>query len=355
MTSFRKRNGKWEYRIIVKLPDGKRREISKAGFKTKALAVSASLDAELEIKDNGFIAKQQTLYEFFTKWSDIYKKPYITQKTWNSYLQTGKHIKHFLGNIQMSELTPTEYQTFLNEFGQNYAQDTIERTHYHIKSALKIAAREGLIKFNIADGAVVKSQITKKTEKNKFLEEAEYLNLIKQTEQHIDHVSYFTIYLIAKTGMRFAECAGLTWNDIDFKNGYIDINKTFDYSISKNFAKTKNEQSKRQIPIDKNTIKIIKKYQSSYYKENTLGRICYGSSNSIVNRQIKKIVGRQVSIHSLRHTYASFLIFKGIDLISISKLLGHDSLNITLKVYAHQLAQLKEKNDQLVRDIFQNL
>lgn len=355
MASFRKRNGKWEYRFTIKLPNGKRQEISKAGFKTKALATAAALDAESKIKTNGFVAKNQTLYSFFIKWSNIYKKPYVKEKTWASYLQTQRHIKSYFKNTKLTEITPTEYQYFLNDFGKKYAQDTIERTHYHIKSALKVATREGIIRFNFADNAIVKSQLKKQSEKNKFLEENEYLELIKTTSKHPEYTSYFTIYLIAKTGMRYAECAGLTWNDIDFENGYIDINKTFDYSISKEFASTKNEQSNRKIPIDKNTIKIIKDFQKNYYQDNPLGRICFGSSNSIVNREIKKIVGRKVSIHSLRHTYASFLIFKGIDLISISKLLGHDSLNITLKVYAHQLDQLKERNDQLVREIFQKL
>ncbi|HEK9929258.1 TPA: tyrosine-type recombinase/integrase, partial [Streptococcus equi subsp. equi] len=64
---------------------------------------------------------------------------------------------------------------------------------------------------------------------------------------------------------------------------------------------------------------------------------------------------RPVRNHSLRHTYASFLILKGVDLISISQLLGHENLNITLKVYAHQLDKLKEKNNQVIKDIFGHL
>lgn len=55
-------------------------------------------------------------------------------------------------------MTPVRYQEFLNEFGSKYAQDTIERTHYHIKSAVKIAVRDQLIPSNFTEGAVVKSQ-----------------------------------------------------------------------------------------------------------------------------------------------------------------------------------------------------
>nr|WP_263284948.1 tyrosine-type recombinase/integrase [Streptococcus gordonii] len=58
---------------------------------------------------------------------------------------------------------------------------------------------------------------------------------------------------------------------------------------------------------------------------------------------MRNIVGRDVHAHSLRHTYASYLISKEVDLISISKVLGHENLTITLEVYAHQLEQQEEK------------
>lgn len=157
------------------------------------------------------------------------------------------------------------------------------------------------------------------------------------------------------TGIRFSEAMGLTWQDIDFQNGVIDVNKTYDYSITQDFAPTKNKQSIRKIPIDDNTIVILKNYKKHHYKDNKLGRICYGTSNSYTNRKLKQLVGRNVHNHSLRHTYASFLILKGVDLISISQLLGHENLNITLKTYAHQLDKLKEKNNQQIKQIFSEL
>ncbi|HEL1556982.1 TPA: tyrosine-type recombinase/integrase [Streptococcus suis] len=65
------------------------------------------------------------------------------------------------------------------------------------------------------------------------------------------------------------------------------------------------------------------------------------------------MVGQNVHIHSLRHTYASYLLTRGVELISISQLLGHKTLNITLEVYAHQLESLKEKSNEKVRKIFE--
>ena len=70
---------------------------------------------------------------------------------------------------------------------------------------------------------------------------------------------------------------------------------------------------------------------------------------------MRRIVGRNVHAHSLRHTYASFLIAKRIELLSISKILGHENLNVTIEVYAHQLKELEEASNSEVREIFVNL
>ncbi|RSJ20129.1 site-specific tyrosine recombinase XerC [Streptococcus sp. BCA20] len=56
--------------------------------------------------------------------------------------------------------------------------------------------------------------------------------------------------------------------------------------------------------------------------------------------------------HSLRHTYASFLILNGVDIVTISKLLGHESPDITLKIYSHQMEALAEKNYEKIKNIF---
>lgn len=354
MAKYRKRGKTWYYRIYYIDTQGEKREKTKGGFKTKALATAAAVKAEAELnKDNN--NEDITLYDFCKEWAEIYKRPHVVDKTWETHTKNLKHIKKYFGNIKLTKVTHTFYQTKINEFASKYAQETLEKFHYQIKGAVKVAVRDGLIKTNFAEGAIVKSQKEARAKEFDFLEEDEYLNLIKVTSEKYQYVSYFTLYIIAVTGLRFAEATGITWNDIDFEKGFIDINKSFDYSKTQEFKETKNEQSKRQIPIDQQTIKLLRAFKENYYKENNLNRVLCGASNSLCNRLVKKIVGRPVRNHSLRHTYASFLILKGIDLISISQLLGHENLNITLKVYAHQLDKLKEKNNQAIKDIFGDL
>lgn len=352
MAYFRKRDNGWEYRISYKDKSGKYKQKSKSGFKTKKLAQAAAREIEENLTENILTNKDVTLYDFVKTWSDVYKRPHVKDKTWDTYTKNLKHIQTYFEDLKVKDITPLYYQKKLNEFGEKYAQETLEKFHYQIKGALKVAVREQVINYNFAEDAKVKSQIETRSEDNDFLEESEYKALISSTRSNIQYVSYFTLYLLSVTGMRFSEALGLTWDDIDFKNGIIDINKSFDYSKTQDFADLKNETSKRKVPIDKTTIETLKTYKKKYWQANIKNRVCFGVSNSACNKLIKRLVGRPVRNHSLRHTYASYLILKGIDIVTISKLLGHESPDITLKVYSHQMEALADKNFEQIKEIF---
>ena len=352
MAYYRKRDNNWEYRISYKDEKGKFRQKSKGGFKTKRLAQAAAMEVERKLTQNILTDGEVTLYDFVKTWSEVYKRPYVKDKTWETYTKNFKHIKTYFQDLMVKDITPLYYQKKLNEFGEKYAQETLEKFHYQIKGAMKVAVREQVITFNFAEGAKVKSQISTRDEENDFLEENEYKALLALTREKIQYVSYFTLYLLAVTGLRFSEAMGLTWSDIDFKNGILDINKSFDYSNTQDFADLKNESSKRKVPIDANTIELLREYKKNHWQANIKNRVCFGVSNSACNKMIKKIVGRKVRNHSLRHTYASFLILNGVDIVTISKLLGHESPDITLKIYTHQMEALAERNYEKIKNIF---
>ncbi|MEW6857903.1 tyrosine-type recombinase/integrase [Streptococcus iniae] len=275
----------------------------------------------------------------------------MKKKTWNSYEQTKNHIIKYFGQIKLKEMNPVRYQEFLNQFGSKYSQDTIERTHYHIKSAVKIAVRDQIIPSNFTEGAVVKSQKEKRPEAESYLEEDEYLYVISKTQKNPQFISHMTLYVLAVSGMRFAEAMGLTWNDIDFDRQVFKVENTWDYSDSQDFDETKNEQSVREIPFNENVANHLIFYKENYWQDNEQGRVLFGASNRATNTALKRMVKREVHPHTLRHTYASYLIFKEVPVASISKLLGHKSILVTLKVYAHQFEKMKEKYHAEVRGI----
>ena len=111
--------------------------------------------------------------------------------------------------------------------------------------------------------------------------------------------------------------------------------------------KQKAVSSIREIPLDDDYITFI-----DHLPPTEDGRLLPSLSNNAVNKTLRKIVGREVRVHSLRHTYASYLIAHDIDLISVSQVLGHENLNITLEVYAHQLQEQKSRNDEKIKQIW---
>lgn len=355
MASIRKRGKKYEYRIIYRDRFGIRHEKTGGGFSTKSQARAAAIEAEYQLKYLPMEDKNISLLDYYIAWAELYKKPHITKKTWNSYQQTEKHIIKYFGETKLKDLTPVKYQSFLNEFAQKYSQDTLERTHYHIKSAVKIAVRDQVISSNFTEGAIVKSQKEKRPESESYLEEKEYFKVIDITKKNPQYISHMTLYILAVSGMRFGEAMGLTWSDIDFDKQVFRVENTWDYSDSEDFANTKNEQSIREIPFNDDVATVLQNFKQNYWKENDQHRVLFGASNRATNTALKRMVKRDVHPHTLRHTYASYLIFKEVPVASISKLLGHKSILITLKVYAHQFEKMKEKHHTEVRDVLSDI
>ena len=218
-----------------------------------------------------------------------------------------------------------------------------------------MAVHEEIIQKNFTTFAKAVSKHKGIERETKLLEVEEYKNVIAVSKRKMDVQSYAVIYLIAVTGMRFAECLGLTWDNVDYDNKVLSVDKTWNYKTNLDFASTKTKSSIRKIPLDDETLRLLKFYQKEHWIHNKENRIFSNISNNAVNKTLRRIVGRNVHAHSLRHTYASFLISKHIELLSISKILGHENMNITIEVYAHQLKELEDESNSEIRGIFSEL
>lgn len=129
------------------------------------------------------------------------------------------------------------------------------------------------------------------------------------------------ILLIAKTGLRFSEALALTPKDFDFANQSITINKTWDYKSNTGFQPTKNNSSARKIQIDWKTVtqfsSLIKELDCD--KPIFINEKVYNSTiNGILSRHCTKSKIPLISIHGLRHTHASLLLFAGVSIASVA-------------------------------------
>jgi integrase len=155
---------------------------------------------------------------------------------------------------------------------------------------------------------------------------------------------------LAYTGVRIGEALGLTWADIDFDAGLIRVHRQL--SRKREHAPLKTEAGKREVILAPALAKLLReRWLASTFKApqhfvfgNTLGRgLDYRDVGEHFRRTIQaaglSVVGERLSLHTLRHGYASLLISKGLNVVFVSRQLGHANPNITLEVYAHLFAQ----------------
>ncbi|MFA5748915.1 MAG: site-specific integrase, partial [Bacilli bacterium] len=131
------------------------------------------------------------------------------------------------------------------------------------------------------------------------------------------------------------------------------INKTWDYKDNGGFQETKNESSKRKVQIDWRTVTQFSGLLRNLDLDKPIfvdGKIYNSTVNNALNRHCRKLKIPQISIHGLRHTHASLLLFSGVSIASVARRLGHASINTTQKTYLHIIYELENKDiDQIMR------
>ncbi|HEM4050106.1 TPA: site-specific integrase [Streptococcus suis] len=353
MASYRKRSNGWEYRMSYKKPDGTFGSKSQGGFKTKADAVIAASQAQIDLADNVIIDKNITLADYFESWATVHKKPHVDPVTYEKYEFTYKKILEYFPDVKMHRITPTSYQNVLNLMSDRFVKDTIKRINSHIRAALKVAIYEGTLKKDFTTLAKVHSNVDSKDEADKFIELEEYLKLIAHSRKNIKHQSHFFIYLVSKTGLRPAEAQGLTTDDmLDILE--LVVNKSYKINgKNKGWRSTKNKQSKRRVPYDNEVWEVYQEYLKVGYISNPEKRLFVRASDTAIKKIIRKRVSNKLATpHSLRHTYVSYLKHKGIDILTISKLIGHKDVLETLRTYTHLFQDQREEDFEKVRQLF---
>lgn len=146
------------------------------------------------------------------------------------------------------------------------------------------------------------------------------------------------VYIIVFTGIRREECAPLTLSDIDLKNNFINIDKTLTYSKEKGLIieDAKNTYSVRKIKIPNIHADEINYYITKFNITNRLFNFSPDSMTNWFSRFIKRNNLDYITLHDLRHTYATYLISQNKDINVVSTLLGHANVNITGKIYINK-------------------
>ena len=294
--------------------------------------------------------EHELFHEYYNRWIHIYKEGAIRNVTMEKYKMTQLWLKRLIPTLEICELTRTTYQQLLNDYAEVHEKQTTMDFHHQLKAAILDAIDEGWIKRDPTRKAIIKG-MNARNKKQKFLNQFEVHKLLSDLTLGSTLDWDWLIYLIAKTGMRFSEALGLTPKDFDFMHQSITINKTWDYKNNTGFLPTKNFTSNRKIQIDWQTvIKFTELLRGLPENEPIFvhGKVWNSAPNKRLERHCIHCGIPIITIHGLRHTHASLLLFSGVSIASVARRLGHASMTTTQKTYLHIIAELENKDIDLV-------
>lgn len=289
-------------------------------------------------------------HQYYRDWITVYKEGAVRNVTLDKYLLTHEWLKRLAPNLQLKDLNRIAYQTILNGYAEKHERQTTMDFHHQMKGAILDAVDDGLIDRDPTRKAIIKGKAPR-PKKQKYLNQFELHRLLSVLDLG-ESISWdWMILLIAKTGLRFSEVLAITPEDFDFTKQIVSINKTWDYKNENAFAPTKNPSSNRKVQLDwqlviqfATLVRELPPQEPIFVK----GPVYNATINDVLERRCLKAGVPVITVHGLRHTHASLLLFAGVSIASVAKRLGHASMNTTEKTYLHVIRELENKDVDLV-------
>lgn len=259
--------------------------------------------------------------EYYAQWVEVYKRGAIREATMAKYLMTQKWVEKLAPKVKVSELTRTKYQQLLNDYAKEHERQTTLDFHHQLKGAILDAVDEGMIERDPTRKAIIKGK-TPRAKKIKYLNQFELHTLIADLDIKEEPNWDWFILLVAKTGMRFSEALAITPSDFDFARQTLSISKTWDYKGDGGFLPTKNKSSVRKIQIDWQIVVKFAELTKGLPENKPIfideTKIYNSTVNDVLARHCKRCGISEISIHGLRHTHASLLLFAGVSIASVA-------------------------------------
>lgn len=298
-------------------------------------------------------------YKYYLDWIHLYKDNAVRPVTLNKYYLVQRKLQELAPNLHMNELNRQNYQRILNLYAQDHEKTTTLDFHHHLKASLFDAVDDGLLKADPTRRVIIKG-CPSGDKKPKFLNLFDLQALLRSLNLKEDLNWDWFFYLIAKTGLRFAEALALTPEDFDFEKQSLIINKSWNYKEKHGyFQPTKNESSNRTVMVD---WQLMQQFQVMINDKESDQPIFFDKEQRIYNSTLNQKLALHcknngipiISIHGLRHTHASLLLYEGVSIASVAKRLGHNNTTTTQETYIHIIREMENKdNDKILHHLSQ--
>ncbi len=336
-------------------------------------AYKYGIELENKLKRGGSVKYESMT---FNQFAELYFKNYApTLKEYTAFQYRDifeKRLKPFFGNMRIKNITALDVRQWVSTLarsegsnGQGDLSDNTKGVYFRtLSSILGIAVRWDILDDNPC--RKVKTPRSKETSV-KALQQNDFDNLLAKIDSYRDKRAVITIYLIALTGIREGEAAGLKWKDIDFENKVIHIEREVIY-IPKSGPRVtppKSATSKREVFIPNALCEKLKEYKLKQLKDiSDIGNEYHDEGYviaqfdgapvhaSTIRKWLRAICKHceipYVTVHGLRHTYASLLIANGVDPRTTAAQLGHSTPSLTMNTYANPQNEAKRRAANLL-------
>ena len=361
--NIRKRaDGRWEGRYTAGYhPETGKRIIKNVLGKTQAECKAKLKKAieEIQSLDIGR-ADEYTVAAWLRTWFELYSKLHIRPSTMNYYHRNiEQHIIPAIGDIPLNKLTTRDLQKFYNDLQSNgrlrkvqkkekpgLSNSTVRGIHMMLHNALDRAVKEKLILSNPTENCIIPK-----------IEKQEMKIL------HPDHISAYLnaaerrnalpmFYLELVSGLRKGELVALQWSDLDEANCTISVSKqaSWDTEHQLILSRPKTGNSIREVSIPQDAVKLLKQEHAKHpdnpwmFPSGRTGEMYHPDSVVTLHKRILKDAGLEhIRFHDLRHTFATLALQNGVDVKTVSSMLGHYDAGFTLRTYTHVTRQMQQK------------
>ncbi|MBI6105882.1 tyrosine-type recombinase/integrase [Clostridium perfringens] len=370
--------GKWKSKVIYAKTEKE--------LKEKRDQLIVKIDSGMNVIDNS------TFIQFFHNWlfnvHFVNLKPSTIERYEGVYRNWIKEVSisksnekqpNPFANIKLNKLNSITIQNYYNSLYENGVPSaTINMINKVMKPGLRYAHQQGLTSKDLGAPLKVPKDITAaKKDSFKVLSLEEQKLFLESIQEHRDKALFITAL---GTGLRLGEILALKWTDIDFNTSMLTVNKSIKRvaEISQKGRGSsqiieqlpKNENSIRTIPIPPNVLQEIMQHKKRQDHEKELALNLYQDNNIVfctefgkhfdpnnttkkLNRIYKKIGVEPKGFHCLRHTYATRLFEKNVPVKTVSSLMGHSDIQITLNIYTHVLNETKSNAVDKINNLFE--
>lgn len=298
-----------------------------------------------------------TVAEWLDYWLNTAIKSQVKQSTWTSYESKLRlHIIPFLGNKKLHLIEKKHITAFLQQLStRNYSENTIQNIFTILSSSFNYAVETGNLAINPCRKLSISSRRRTREVHALSIEQQRRLESLA-----FEEAGCSAVIISLATGMRVGEISGLKWTDIDFDYGIINVTCTLQRIPDPNqlgqtkvlIDTPKTKSSLRKIPLAKYLKKYLLEKKRSSDSEYVVSSNGHFAEPRVINYRLRRLIMQSGLVpfhfHVLRHTFATRCIENNVDISSLSKLLGHTSVKLTLDTYADSLWEKRREAVQII-------